>query len=422
MRLIRLILPIVIVCCACSNKENAVVAIPNLNAVRANLAFTCVYEAASLPPLNPEADSLFRYARHLHKVIGPKDFNDMARYYRIAAAHDHHKANRNLQLLLSRGQATSPNAQKETIGLAARLIEQGIPGGYFDIGFYLGFGYGLKQDREMALRYYRKAADLGNPEAQFHISEQLAPWDRAPTIAAQMRACAADQGHGRAAYIVGIYMRGDSNFPEAMRAFQKGVAAGNSLSALELEHAFNGPPPYDELNYLALSPDLERSRRYELIGAFIDRHDGRNPKVPDIDQIVPLPPAKLPPWDGTFQWEKEYEAAMASPPPKPSDELINRLCKARNLDPATGLPIPPPPRAALGTLAPTGERCPESGKWCVPEFRYLYEHATRHFRKGDTMPSLTTYNPRVFLWLDDWLGMRTKDWAVTWELIAYDEA
>jgi hypothetical protein len=60
-------------------------------------------------------------------------------------------------------------------------------------------------------------------------------------------------------------------------------------------------------------------------------------KVPDIDQIVPLPPATLPPWDGTFRWQKEQDAAV--PPQKPSDELIERLSKDKNLDPATGLSL-----------------------------------------------------------------------------------
>jgi hypothetical protein len=133
-----------------------------------------------------------------------------------------------------------------------------------------------------------------------------------------------------------------------VKAFQKGVAAGNSIAALVLEYGFKPVLPED-MDYLALPPDPERSRRYEQIGKFLDRYDGQNPKLPDIDKIVPLPPAKLPPWDGTFQWQKEQEAA--EPPPKPSDELILRLCKAKNLDPATGLAIPPPPKAALGTQA-----------------------------------------------------------------------
>jgi hypothetical protein len=59
--------------------------------------------------------------------------------------------------------------------------------------------------------------------------------------------------------------------------------------------------------------------------------------VLDIDQIVPLPPATLPPWDGTFQWQKAQDEAV--PPQQPSDELSERLSKNKNLDPATGLPL-----------------------------------------------------------------------------------
>src|SRR6201996_6393677 len=86
--------------CACT-KENPLASLPSISAVRANLAFTCVHEEDHLPPLDPDADQLFRYGRWLQKQDGPKDFSDIARYYRIAAAHDHYKANPNLQALVS---------------------------------------------------------------------------------------------------------------------------------------------------------------------------------------------------------------------------------------------------------------------------------------------------------------------------------
>jgi len=360
---------------------------------------------------------LFRYARHLERLSGPKDFDEVALYYRVAAAHGHYKANNNLQQLISHGLASSPLAQKESVDLAAQLIEEGVPSGYYDIGYYLNLGYGLKQDKEMALRYIRKAADLGNANAQVYVAELLAGWDKAPAIARSMRQCATDQGHGEAANALGTNLQGDQLYAEAVKAFQKGVAAGNSIAALVLEYGFKPVLPED-MDYLALPPDPERSRRYEQIGKFLDRYDGQNPKLPDIDKIVPLPPAKLPPWDGTFQWQKEQEAA--EPPPKPSDELILRLCKAKNLDPATGLAIPPPPKAALGTQANTGTPCPESGTWRATRFSFLQD-ATGHFRKGETMPALYVPNRRIFDWLDDFLGLRYQDVAVTWKLVAHDK-
>jgi len=331
-----LILSLVI--CACTSKESTVTsALPDINAVRADLAFTCTHEADHLPPLDANADALFQYARYIQKADGPKNFDAIARYYRIAAAYGHYKANHNAQLLISQGLTDSPDAPKESIDLAKQLVEQGIPGGYFDIGHYLEAGYGLKQDQELALRYFRKAADLGSPEAQAYVAEQLVPHDKAPEIARQMRECAMNQGYGDAATSLGINQKNSAHYPEAIAAFQKGTMAGDTLAAFSLESAFKGVAPSDRISYLGLPADAERSRRYKLIGKFIDSHDGQNPKVPDINKIVPLPPAKLPAWDGTFQWDKEQAAKIA--PLAPSEELIAQLAKAKHLDPATGLPL-----------------------------------------------------------------------------------
>ena len=358
---------------ACSHKEEGVPSAPDMASVRANLAFACVHEADHLPSLDPEADKLFKYGRYLQGVDGAKDFDEITRLYRIAAANGHYKANGNLQNLLSEGFAQSPNAEKETVDLAEQLIRQGVPGGYYDMGHFLEAGYGVKQNTEEALRYFRKAADLGNPDAQYYVGDLLAPADKAPAIARQMRQCAADQGHGMAATKVGVNLQSAALYFDAVKAFQEGTAAGNPNSASFLENGFDGPTADNRLYYLALPKDPERTRRYSVIGDFFTRNDGRNPKVPDIDKIVPLPPAKLPPWDGTFQWEKERAAAV--PPAKPSDELIDQLAKAKNLDPATGLPLTgtasktsaadqPTTVAArlpIGTIARTGGPCPEDG-------------------------------------------------------------
>src|SRR5271167_2909197 len=103
MRNLTLSLIFLCVLTACSKKENALSSVADIAAVRANLAFTCVHEADHLPLLDPEADQVFKYGRYLEKRDGPKDFDAVARYYRIAAAHGHYKANHNLQMLLSAG-------------------------------------------------------------------------------------------------------------------------------------------------------------------------------------------------------------------------------------------------------------------------------------------------------------------------------
>lgn len=429
-RLSPLILSVLI--CACTNKDNAATSsVPEVAAIRIDLAFGCTHEADHLPPLDPNADALFQYARYLQNLDGPKDFNDIARYYRIAAAYGHYKANHNAQRLISQGLADSPDAPRESVDLAKQLVEQGIPGGYFDIGHYLETGYGLKQDPELALRYFRKAADLGNPEAQAYVAEQLVPHDKAPEIARQMRECAMNQGYGDAATSLGINQKNSAHYPEAIAAFQKATMAGDTLAAYSLEKAFSGVPPSDRLTYLGLAADAERARRYKLIGKFIDSHDGKNPKVPDIDKIVPLPPAKLPAWDGTFQWDREQAARVA--PLAPPDEQIEQLAKAKHLDPATGLPLAhdakqsaateaPPAgesRTPLGTIAKTGDACPEDGVWCAVLQPGQHADANRRFLKGDTLPSLTVNAPRQIAMLDKWMGARQHTATAAWQPIAY---
>ena len=210
-----------------------------------------------------------------------------------------------------------------------------MPSGYYDMGYYLTQGYGVKTDEDKARRYFRKAADLGNPDSQNYVGDMLTKPELSPEIGKQMLKCAVEQGHAEAAKNLGLqYEIVDKNFIEAVKAYQKGVEAGNLQSASFLGNGFKAPPP-GGLYYLALPSDPERARRYRAILEFVRDNDGRNPKVPDIDRIVPLPPATLPPWDGTFQWQKEQDAAV--PPQKPSDELIERLSKDKNLDPATGL-------------------------------------------------------------------------------------
>jgi uncharacterized protein len=407
---------------ACT-KENPLALLPDLGAVPANLAFTCEHEADLLPSLDPDADKLFKYGRWLQKQDGPKDFDDIARYYRIAAAHDHYKANNNLQQLVSTGLAASPNSRKETIDLAVQLVKQGVPGGYYDIAHYLELGYGLKQNSETALRYFRKAADLGSADAQYYVAQQLFPVDKAPDIAQQMWRCAADQGHGKAALELGIDRAIHKSYVEALVAYQRGAEAGNSQAASFLEDGFAVTPQNRVLYYLAVPNDPERSRRYKLIGKFLDNNEGLNPKVPDIDKIVPLPPAPLPAWDGTFQWEKDQAAAV--PPPQPSGQLIERLAREKNLDPATGLPLATTgksteaQRVPLGSAARTGEVCPQNGVWSIRHVARACPDATRYFRKGETMPPRVVNNPRMIPGLDALLGMRVYSIDETWRLESY---
>lgn len=318
-------------------------ATPEVAGLKPDAAFICAQEASHIPPRDSEADQLYQYARWLRRNNLLKDdpavYPSIERLVRIATAYGHDKANLALRGMLKKGQAQSPNPIKESVDLVEDLIRRGIPGGYHDMGGYLMQGYGVVSDFELGKSYYRKAADLGSPDAQYLIGDKLIDTRRHPPevvkIGRQMLRCAAEQGHAKAALGLGVYIYEDKPL-EAMEVYQLGAKAGDSQCASWMELGFKLVDP-KEIGYLGVTPDPERARRYEIIGKFLSDYDYLDPKIPEINEIVPLPPAELPPWDGKFKWLEDFNANV--PPPLPTEKRIEEMARAKGLDPKTGRPL-----------------------------------------------------------------------------------
>ena len=377
----------------------------SLAAIKDNLAFTCKHEV--IPAANPESDVLFKYARWLQKNNQLKQETEVdrevARLYRIAAENGHVKANINLQNDSLRGKLRLQD--HEHLRFSQALIDADVATGYYFVSLFLKNGIAdLKQDTEMSLRYLRKAADEGSAQAQYEIGDALAPSSRAPDVARQMRRCAAEQGHGDAALELAVNLQGRREYGAALAAFQMGIAAGDETSAGWLDDSFRGPEPTDELDYLDLPKDLERAERYKTIWRILARYSYAHPKVPEINDILPLPPAKLPPWDGKLQWLEAREANI--PPEKPSLELIQRLTHDLKLDPDTGKPMPGAKDFSQAhlTAAPcvAGSQCPVSGYWQVVEYSTLRtsdgQPVMRHFEEGETFPVVQMQYEEERIW------------------------
>ena len=363
-----------------------------LSDINTRLAFTCKHE--TIPAPSAETDMLFKYARWLQ--VNNRLKEDKAvdvqteRLYRIAAANGHYKANINLQNGSIRGQFSLTGA--EHLRMSQQLIDAGVATGYYFVAIFLKNGAaGLQQDTDMALRYYRKAADEGSAQAQAYIGDKLAPVGMAPDISRQMLRCAAEQGEGEAAKALGINLKNRGQYQEAIEAFQLGVAAGDDTSASFLASGFNGPEPSDTLDYLGQQKDAERSRRYRAIWKMLADYSYLHPSVPEINDIVPLPPAPLPAWDGKLKWIEAYNANTE--PPKPGEALIEQLAKDKQLNPATGRPLPSSPdfdkNAAIVLLCRTGEPCPRSGYWQIarPPREGVSQRAILMVNEGDMMPA-----------------------------------
>jgi TPR repeat protein len=394
-----------------------------LTDIKANFAFACAHE--KIPAPSAETDVLFQYARWLQRNNQLKQDKsvdvEIERLYRIAAENGHYKANINLQNGAMRQHFKLHG--HEHLRLSQQLIEASVATGYYFVGIFLQQGSaGLKQDSEMALRYYRKAADQGSAQAQAYVGDKLAPSDIAPDVARQMRRCAAEQGNGDAAVMLSMYLRDEGKYTDAIEILQTGVAGGNESAAGRLKNAFRGHPSTNTMYYLGQQEDPERAERYEKIWRILARASYANPTVPEINEIVPLPPAKLPAWDGKLQWLEARRANV--PPEKPSQALINQLSKAKLLDPATGRGLPGSPAFSQAHLsAPycySGQVCPVSGYWQVgwlPHHHSVKDgNGIRYFEQGVILPKqlVERYQPRIWPFSDK---ITRSEQAVKWCLL-----
>ncbi len=387
------------------------------------LTFTCVHE--TIPESPAEADILFQYARWLQKNNLLKQdksvYAEIERLYRIAAENGHYKANINLQNGAMRGEFKL--REGEYLRLGQQLIDARVATGYYLIGILLQQGAaGLKQDPEMSLRYYRKAADQGNAQAQTYVAGKLAPIDIAPAIARQMRHCAAEQGNGKAAVALGVHLKIKGEYQAALEAFQLGVATGDETAAYALQQGFGEPLPDDRFYYLGQQQDIERAERYKQIGKVLGNYSYADPKVPEINEILPLPPAKLPVWDGKLQW---LEARLANvPPPKPSEALIHQLAKAKLLEPATGRATPDSPAFIKASYPePTcssGQACPQTGYWQAfslsgDVYARFKAGTVRRFEENEIMPTLRVENHQPRFLLPDIITVNDEN--IEWRLL-----
>jgi TPR repeat protein len=365
-----------------------------------HLPFTCTYEKDRLPPQDPEADMLYRHANWLYRK-GSSDPSrsecnpTVERLYRIAGAWGHKEA---LQYFVTElGYAHSDGdvpLSLYLIDVAEKLVQRDIPYGYFLMGKALIGGedeawqqkrqeqatscdqgddecknrignekraaYQIRVDE--ALWYFRKAADLGNPEAQYRLQEELMGHP-------EMLRCAAKQGHAEAvpdyakaeiadveeepsymeasdvleklnsakkAQTAGDKAKANEDFAIVMKYLQVTSRAGNLGAISRMLEGFIDSSSGGNKSDRSLFEGEEGERRLFMILSRLDSSSQPIITIGEIDRILRLPSAELPTW-GSILAAKEAEET--SPPPLPSEERIKEMARAKGLAPETGLPV-----------------------------------------------------------------------------------
>jgi hypothetical protein len=205
---------------------------------------------------------------------------------------------------------------------------------------------------------------MGSPSAQTYLGFKMSGSYDSPdgefwgnsTIGMQMLQCALAQGYGDAAYELGGLYKGttpDSKL-RALNVLHEGVKLGCAKCAKDLASEFRG---YDLTsgNNLIGHIDTERATRYFKLGEALEHYQGRL-KLPNLDKVLPLPPAPLPKWDGNVQ--TLIDAAKAVTPPPTAQQ--GTALQGREYIPHGYAVLP----LAQNSLAVTGNQVvPRDGYW-----------------------------------------------------------
>ena len=191
----------------------------------------------------------------------------------------------------------------KSVEIVRTAVAAGQAWGYYDLGVAHEHGYGgAVHDEKIAWAYYLKAAELGSPEAQMALAGAYLKAQRRDAEH-KMVMCAYSQGHGAAAYDLGTSAKIQKDFRLALEYHQAGVKFGDTSSASVVMFFFDSREwnLRDKQDQIALKnsgimPDAERKSRYKQISQALDINPDL--KLSRLDQVLPLPPAELPAWQG----------------------------------------------------------------------------------------------------------------------------
>jgi TPR repeat protein len=333
----------------CSSKSHSKdAALPRFTKLEAfaphRAAFVCKHEADVTPPIAAEAETLFQQALTLdNHDLWPaqRDYAKIAMLYEQAMKLGHWKAQFNLTGLYLQGIGVPQDIEK-ALTLTEDLMRKGVPAAWDNMGAYYMGGVGpLEQDATVAYAFWQKAADMGSMIAQTYIGAKLLGADDQPpewwankNVGMKMLECAYSQGASRAGYELGLEyatlgQRDKTKKAPALQYFQQAIKWGSSDAAGRLVGDFISGS--SDPSSVTAEVDKARSERYMvLVNALSTNPDLR---FPNLDKILPLPPAKLPMWNGdkeTLINAAKADVTKSTAPPEPApSESPPRTGKAR---------------------------------------------------------------------------------------------
>ncbi len=385
----------------------------NLNAFNPHRAdFTCVHEASKLPQVTNESEMLFQQGMAVtSNELWPnqRDYKKAAQLWEQAAAKGHWKAAMNLAGLYERGLGVQRDIERAVL-IVEGLMKQDVPGAFDKMGTYHQSGIGVKRDIDRAYGFWQLAADMGSPGAQTYLGYKLdAAYDDAQMgvwgnskVGIKMLECAFAQGYGDAAYKLGQTLAlGDKNYARALLVLHEGVKFGSKDAARYLSSSFRNQDP--------LTSDLIDQARAERYSTFYEAFE-LNPdlRLPNLDKVLPLPPAALPFWDGKRETLIDAAKAVIVKQPTSATPGANRTGRAhipKGYVLTSNVTLPPGENAYDNHGRPWGFTAKRhahfTGYWQPRidvvrgdwQLDWNAAQVPQHFKRGEALPDLAEQIP-----------------------------
>lgn len=306
-----------------------------------------------------------------------RDYTQAAKLWGKAAERNHWKAMLNLSNAYARGEGMERDSEQAVL-LLERAMRLEIPAAFDVMGTNHLYGIGVKKDVSRAYAFWQLAAEMGSPSAMAYLGKRMKGlYDSPPAfwgnrkIALRMLECGWHQDDADAAFNLAVATEGDredlgKNNDLARYLFQERVKLGSHQSASFLFGAFDDGEPLSGIGI-----DKSRADRYRIFSDALRRNPDL--RFPNLDKVLPLPPAKLPMWNGDRQTLLEAAKPILQKPaglfpsaPNPAWSLTGRAHIPQ------GQQLPTQPQRQIAPQFETTV-APETGYWQARLMRPITE-------------------------------------------------
>jgi TPR repeat protein len=276
------------------------------------------------------------------KLITAKQYQQMMILYEAAARKGHYKATMNLTVHYSTGRPVKEGRYSPEPLKARMWINEGIRHGWTGALEWLATAYkygfaGYRGYKYDDVKYLARASEFGVAIAQYdyglyheHEFRQLEKRDA-------LMECAGKQGtFPTATYHLAMIKEVDDFSKEALEYYQLAVMGGNEggiRATVPLYSAFSEDSSSQDLK---TEYDPIRYQAYHELNIALDggydsqkkRHEGNKfLKFPKLNEVLPLPPAKITEWKGIYSAMSDDDAKYYQNPPS-AEYYIEEVKKA----------------------------------------------------------------------------------------------